>query len=398
MRIVIFCHPSFPGSQSMPRYARWLASGMQARGHEVESWQPKPFFYTLSVPGAFKKWLGYIDQYIVFPIQVRQRINGLPKQTLFVFADHALGPWVPLVADRPHVVHCHDFLAQRSALGEIPENQTGWTGKLYQAYIRRGYRKGRNFISVSNKTQGDLHGFLKASPSFSEVIYNGVNPNYTPGQAAESRSVLSARFGIDLSSGYLVHVGGNQWYKNRKGVLEMYDAWRKAYSRPMPLLMIGEEPTPELAAFANASAFQNDIHFLTGVDDQHVVHAYRGAQVFLFPSLAEGFGWPIAEALACGCRVLTTSEAPMTEVAGTAAALLRRRPLDELDSQLWADEGAVRIQQILNESAEKRREWINEGLMNVKRFTIETATDQIEDAYKTILGAYHFAGQTHSLV
>ena len=382
----------------MPRYARWLASGMQERGHEVESWQPKPFFYTLSVPGALKKWLGYIDQYILFPIQVRQRIKGLPKQTLFVFADHALGPWVPLVADRPHVIHCHDFLAQRSALGEIPENQTGWTGKLYQAYIRRGYRKGKNFISVSNKTQADLHPFLKAAPAFSEVIYNGVNPDYTPGQAAESRSVLSARFGIDLSSGYLVHVGGNQWYKNRKGVLEIYDAWRKAYSQSIPLLMIGEEPTPELSELAQTSAFKNDIHFLTGVDDQHVVHAYRGAQVFLFPSLAEGFGWPIAEAMACGCRVMTTSEAPMTEVAGTAAALLRRRPLDELDSQLWADEGAVRIQQILNETAEKRREWINEGFMNVKKFTIENATDQIEDAYKTILGTYHFAGQTHSLV
>ncbi len=382
----------------MPRYARWLASGMQARGHEVDSWQPKPFFYTLPVPEALKKWMGYIDQYIVFPIQVRQRIKGLPKQTLFVFADQALGPWVPLVADRPHVIHCHDFLAQRSALGEIPENQTGWTGKLYQAYIRRGYRKGRNFISVSNKTQAELHQFLKAAPAFSAVIYNGVNPNYTSGQAAESRSVLSARFGIDLSSGYLVHVGGNQWYKNRKGVLEIYDAWRKAYSPSIPLLMIGEEPTPELSELAQTSAFRNDIHFLTGVDDQHVIHAYRGARVFLFPSLAEGFGWPIAEAMACGCRVLTTSEAPMTEVAGTAATLLRRRPLDELDSQLWADEGAVRIQHILNETAEKRREWIDRGLTNIRRFTIENATDQLEETYQKILGTYRFAGQTHTLV
>lgn len=388
MRIVIFCHPSFPGSQSMPRYARWLAGGMQERGHEVESWQPKPFFYSLSVPGVLKKWLGYIDQYILFPIQVRKRLKALPEQTLFVFADQALGPWIPLVANRPHVIHCHDFLAQRSALGDFPENRTSWTGKSYQAYIRRGYRKGKNFISISNKTRADLHQFLKTHPSVSEVIYNGVNPIYAPGQVTESRSVLSTRFGIDLSAGYLVHVGGNQWYKNRKGVLEIYTTWRNVYGRNLPLLLIGEEPAPELVELAESSGFKNDIHFLTNVDDQHVIHAYRGADVFLFPSLAEGFGWPIAEAMACGCRVMTTNEAPMTEVAGKAASLIRRR--DEKDSPFWAEEGAVCIEQILNETPDKRSELRNEGFLTIKKFNIQKLTDQIEDTYKKVLNTYPF--------
>jgi glycosyltransferase involved in cell wall biosynthesis len=75
-----------------------------------------------------------------------------------------------------------------------------------------------------------------------------------------------------------------------------------------------------------SSPYKADIHWLSGIDDEHVAHAYSGAAVFLFPSLGEGFGWPIAEAMASGCPVVTTDEAPMTEVAGEAGFLIPRRP------------------------------------------------------------------------
>ena len=146
MRLVFFTHPQFMKSQSMPRFASLLSTGMQKLGHEIELWFPKPVFYSLPAPGFIKKWLGYIDQYVVFPLKVKQKIKKEAADTLFVFTDQALGPWVPLVKHRPHVIHCHDFLAQRSALGEILENPTGLTGKLYQKFIFRGYSQGENFI------------------------------------------------------------------------------------------------------------------------------------------------------------------------------------------------------------------------------------------------------------
>jgi len=66
MHIVIFTHPPFLGSQSMPRFANMLCRGMQKRGHEVEIWTAKTKFYDWQVPVGLKKWMGYIDQYIVF--------------------------------------------------------------------------------------------------------------------------------------------------------------------------------------------------------------------------------------------------------------------------------------------------------------------------------------------
>jgi hypothetical protein len=181
VNIVLFAHPTFLGHQSMPRFAHMLADGMRARGHEVAMWAPQAKLVNLPAPRALKKWLGYLDQYVLFPMQVRKRLRQCSPATIFVFTDQALGPWVPLLTDQARVVHCHDFLAQRSVLGEIPENPGSWTGYQYQAYIRRGYAQGMHFISVSERTKADLHRFLPVAPISSEVVYNGLNQALRPG-------------------------------------------------------------------------------------------------------------------------------------------------------------------------------------------------------------------------
>ena len=75
MKIILFTHPDFLGSQSMPRYANMLLRGMQERGHEVEVWSPKARFYKLPMKDSLKKWLGYVDQYIVFPMEVKFKLG-----------------------------------------------------------------------------------------------------------------------------------------------------------------------------------------------------------------------------------------------------------------------------------------------------------------------------------
>lgn len=384
MKIVFLTHPNFMGSQSMPRFAKMLSSGMSARKHEVEVWSPPAIFFNLPFPKSLKKWLGYIDQYICFPIIVRKRLRSCQSDTLFVFTDQALGPWVPLVSNRPHVIHCHDFLAQRSAKGEIAENPTGWTGKQYQTFIRQGYSKGKNFISVSQNTKKDLHKFLNSKPLISEVIYNGLNPLFKFVDPVQARSIVSKRFNLNLENGYFLHVGGNQWYKNRIGVIEIYNAWRSLEGVGKPLLLIGEPPNSDLLVVYNASPFKNQIHFLSKVEDESIHLAYAGASAFLFPSLAEGFGWPIAEAMASGCQVITTNEAPMTEVAGNAAYLI---PCRSQNSESWANSGADTINEILTLSSHESETKKKAAIENCKRFDNQTVLNQIEDIYENILNA-----------
>lgn len=387
MRLIFFTHPEFFGSQSMPRYARWLAKGMKARGYIVQVWRPKAFFYKIPAPATLKKWLGYIDQYCIFPFWVKKHLRHQEKNTIYVFTDHALGPWVPLVNMLPHVIHCHDFLAQRSALGEIKENPTSVSGQIYQKFIRSGFSKGKNFISISNKTQADLHQFLPQKPQYSEIVYNGLNQEFKPvGEIKKIRKDLSEAFGISLNEGFILHVGGNQWYKNRLGVVAIYNAWRKVSEKKLPLIMVGKEPIKKLESFKNSTAYGSDIHFLKEVSDELVRKLYGTASVFIFPSLAEGFGWPIAEAMASGCPVITTNEAPMTEVGGDAAYYISHMPAEYVDG--WANKECVVLEQVLNLSNFEREERVKLGLENSARFDSEKALNKIEAIYKDIFAAY----------
>jgi len=380
MRIIIFTHPAFTVHQSMPRYAKMLTDGLRARGHTVEVYSPDAYFDKLPAPAFLKKWFGYIDQFLIFPAIIKNRVRS-HDHTLYVFSDHALGMWVPAVKHLRHIIICHDFLAQRSAAGEIIQNQTGSTGKLYQKLIRKGYRQGNNFISVSKKTQQDLHRFLGFIPPVSKVLYNGLNNNFTPLDIERSRQVIGKTIGLNVSDGYILHIGGNQWYKNRIGVVKIYNAWRAMFNNALPLLLIGLVPSPDLRRAIETSPYRNDIFALTDINDDDLNAAYSGAWVLLFPSLAEGFGWPIAEAMASGCPVITTNEAPMNEVGADAAIYIPVQPVNLAEKVKWAEQSAKVLNEVIVMPNPQRLNLIDKGLHNSKRFDTDAALDTAEKIF-----------------
>lgn len=387
MHIIQFTHPDFINSQSMPRFARMISDAMIERGYAIECWSAKPITYLLPVPAALKKWLGYIDQFIIFPLQVRLRLRNTPKNTLFVFSDQALGPWVPLVSERPHVIHVHDFLALRSALGEYPQNPTSRTGRAYQWLIRRGFSKGKNFISVSQQTREDLHRFLPAPPEVSEVVYNGLNYPYHPMTTIDCARVFD---GCDSSlplGEFLLHIGGNQWYKNRMGVLEIYAAYANACPNPVPLLMIGPPPTQAMQEITVKLPATAQVRFISGLSNEQVCAAYSSARLLLFPSIAEGFGWPIAEAMACGCPVLTTGRPPMNEVGGDAAFYIPEKPQKVGEIHAWAENAAHQIIAILGQSPDSRNSVRESCLRNAARFDTDKTIASYENIYLKALTA-----------
>jgi glycosyltransferase involved in cell wall biosynthesis len=389
MRLVLLTHPVSLKSVSMPRFAGMILRGMAGRGHEVKLWTSRPVWSRLPVRSSFlRKWLGYADQFLMYPQELRQQMNREPDDTLFVVTDQALGMWVPHLAHRPHVIHCHDFLALKSALGEFPENPTRWTGRQYQRLIRKGFACGRAFISVSEKTRNDLHRFLPVAPNISEVVYNGLNHCFRPMDPEERNSLLK-QTGVEISdNGFVVHIGGNQWYKNRIGVLKIYHAYAAFHPRPPALWMIGTAPTTELFKLATDVSLPGRVHFLTELTNEQVNAAYSQARALLFPSLEEGFGWPIAEAMAAGCPVLTTSIAPMTEVGGTAAHLIPRMPAQDAARQKeWATSAAAVLNEVVSRDAISRAKLIEAGRLNAARFDAETALAAYEEIYEKVLTA-----------
>jgi glycosyltransferase involved in cell wall biosynthesis len=387
MKIVLFTHPSFLAHQSMPRFAKMIEKGMLEKGHELIIWSPKGLLINLAFKKPIlKKWMGYLDQFVVFPIIIKFRLLSCSKDTLFVFTDNALGPWIPLVKKRYHVVHCHDFLAQQSAFGLLPENKTGITGKYYQKFIRWGYRKADNFICISKKTQRDLHFLLTKKPNISTVVYNGLNQNFeTVKNIIALRETLSDSYGIDLSKGYILHVGGNAFYKNKLGVLEIYEQWAKDFKGNVPLILVGEPPSEELIIFKERSIVSKSIYFITNIDDLQLQKFYQGASVMVFPSLYEGFGWPIVEAMASGSLVITTDEDPMKEVAAEAGFYISKKPFNSEELVKWKSNAAKVLEKVILFTPEQRMEAIQKSILRSNEFSAQGFVDSIEKVYQQIL-------------
>lgn len=388
MNLVLLTHPNYLGSQSHPHFARMLLTAMRRRGHSVTLRQPQAWLRR-HVGGRGAKWAGYVDQYVVFPRELRRAMALDPLDTLYVFCDQALGPWVPLALHRPHVVHCHDLLALRSALGLVPENPTSPSGRLYQRYIRAGFSQARHFISVSEKSRSDLHALGGVQPETSEVVYNGLNHPYRRRDPDRARQTLLQAGLPAPARGLLLHVGGGQWYKNTAGVIELYAHYvqrRVQAGRPVqPLWMVSPPPARTLLERIKALPAQGEVRFLQRLENAALEALYSLADATLFPSLAEGFGWPIAESLACGCPVLTTDEAPMNEVGGRHAVYLPR--LTSPDGlAAWAAHGAQTLIDALDRPAGERAAAAGAGIEWSQRFDPDRAIDAYLGVYATVLG------------
>lgn len=370
---------------SMPRFAAMLRDGMRSRGHTTSSLTATARVHRMSqgAPGGVRKWAGYVDQYALFPRELRRFVRDQPKDALYVLTDHALGMWAPVVAPLPHVVHCHDFLAINSAQGRYAENPTGFTGRCYQALIRRGLGKAEAFVSISEKTQADLHEALGRTPRFSKVVYNALRGDFTRLSKETANRLLAGELTPADGQGFFLHVGGSQWYKNRPGVVRLYAEWLRQSSEQLPLWMVGPPPPDSLKSFAASHTPPGSVRFLTHLDDAQVKAAYSLAVMLLFPSLEEGFGWPIAEAMACGAPVFTTDARPMTEVGGEAAIYHRR--MTQGDEAAWAIDGAKRIVDHMKSTDTAKETIHRRGVEQAKRFDLETTLAAYEECYLAAL-------------
>jgi glycosyltransferase involved in cell wall biosynthesis len=388
VNLVLFTHPEFLGLRSQDHYARMLREAFRRRGHRVDLRRAPAIVRARVADGALAKWAGYVDQYLLYPSRMRRAMREDPPDTLYVFCDQALGPLIPDAVSRPHVVHCHDLLALRSALGDVPENPTGFSGRLYQRWIRAGFRRARHFISISEHTRRELHALGGMPRGLSEVVHNGLNHPFRPLAPALARASLVAAGLPADAHGCLLHVGGGQWYKNTVGVAHLYAAYVRdalaAGDIPAPLWLVGPPADARLASALAQVPRAGVVRFFQGLSPQALEALYSHARLLLFPSLAEGFGWPILEAMACGCPVVTTGEAPMTEVGGDVATYLPRL-VHGADVAAWAERGAQVLVTVLKRGPEERARVARAGIERAARFGADAAVDACLAVYRRVL-------------
>lgn len=373
MKICLIANYPADGQQSMLRYADYLERELTRRGHDVRRIQPRVRAARLVPQGnPLRKWLGYIDKFALF---ARDLPSAVSDAEVIHICDHSNSPYLSRLERKPRVITCHDALAIRSGLGEFQQNPTGWSGRRLQHWILKSLPKATLMLCVSEKTRQDFDRLL-ANPVPSTVVWHGLNWNYQSAPASEVESVR-ARLGLDGE--YLLHVGSNQWYKNRLGVLKIFAELKKFERfRATKLVMAGRPFTPAMSEFCG-DAMLADVVPVLGPENATLQALYTGALAFVFPSLEEGFGWPILEAQACGCMVFAADRAPLTEVAGDGAIYL---PPDDPEAAA----------QVILAGVGRRSQLVEAGWRNLDRFGADAMFAGYEAAYARAVALHEQGG------
>jgi glycosyltransferase involved in cell wall biosynthesis len=371
--------------ESMQRFAGILSDGLSARGWNVQSWRPRPRFANLAGKyryGGLPKYLGYLDKFVVFPrsIQRRQRIAATPH-TVYHIVDHSNAVYAPSLPAGRLTLTCHDLLQIRSALGEFPHHPVSASGRRYQQWILDNLRKLRRAVCISRKTRSDLQRLAGLGDEQTPVVYMGLNYPYKPMDKPAALEVLRACCERhedvwpqlqSAASGFLLGVGGAHWYKNRTGLVSIFAELQKFPGAPSRLLYVGPPLDPEQIDILRRHRLESAVLRISGVSNEELRAAYSLARGLLFPSWEEGFGWPIAEAQACGCPVFTSNREPMTEIGGEAGCYID--PADPVSAA-----------SIISEALQSPERMIRLGLAQAARWDTSHMLEGYEEQYAAMI-------------
>ncbi|WP_158615267.1 glycosyltransferase family 1 protein [Acidipila sp. EB88] len=200
---------------------------------------------------------------------------------------------------------------------EHPEWYSAAYAKWYSLMFRRLATNAAHLIAVSSYTKDRLVRQLGCDPDDVTVVYNGpaqstrLSTTFEAARACAALALPSRRYVLSLSS-----------LEARKNLPTIFAAWRIA-QRSLPdnvwLVLAGQQADASVFGKQQLSAIPARVHFTGYVAEEHLAGLYSGASLFLFPSLAEGFGLPLLEAMSCGLRAVTSNNSSLPEVGGDAA-------------------------------------------------------------------------------
>lgn len=239
-------------------------------------------------------------------------------------------------------------------------NESCWQEKHYAILSANHY------LTISQNTATDLiHFYPHITKEQVDVVYLGVDSIFKS-SADQQKLSIQRELGIKLP--YFVMVGSRMSLKGYKNAILFFKAlqkWHQSSNFAVVCVGVNADLEPELAALVP----DLNIHLIK-LDDRQLAAIYSGAIALIYPSLYEGFGLPIIEAMACGCPVITCRNSSIPEVAGEAAIYV-----DEHDET----EMIEALNQVL--IPEVRQGLIAAGYAQAKKFSWQKTAQQIENIF-----------------
>lgn len=279
---------------------------------------------------------------------------------------HSMAFVTPLLSRIPTVITVFDL-----SFMHYPDSFPPLQRRYLQSQTARSCRKARRVITISESSRQDVHQIFQVPLDRIDVVYPGVDAQYRPLPDAD---LAEFRRREALPQHFLLHVGTLQPRKNIPILLEALARLR----RPDLLLVLAGGKGwlyEEIFAQVIALGLENQVRFTGYVADAALPLWYNAATVLLFPSVYEGFGLPVVEALACGTPVIAARSSSIPEAGGEAALYFNPHDSEALAAQLTA----VLDDQDLAASMREK------GLIQARRFSWQKAGEETARVYRRAL-------------
>jgi glycosyltransferase involved in cell wall biosynthesis len=236
-----------------------------------------------------------------------------------------------------------------------------WKRMFYGRVVAaRLARRQSRILAISENTAQDIVRFFRIPRDRLDVVHSGLDhKRFFPGDAARAKLLCAEKFGLDRP--FFLYVSRLEHpAKNHVRLVEAFDRFKATTGSPWLLAFAGEDWHDAIAIHQAIQSSPNcrDIRCTGFVNDALLPDLYRAAEVFVYPSLYEGFGMPPLEAMACGCPVICSARGALGEVVGNAAAVVEPEDVNALASQLCA----------VSMSPAVREQMRKAGLAQAKRF------------------------------
>lgn len=299
---------------------------------------------------------------------------SMPIEFLMGMLDIFHGPcyFVPHCLRCKSIVTIHDLMTLR-----YPEFLELETVDYYNKKIRISTQRADAIIAISNFTKTEIVDLLNIPEERVRVIYNGISPVFHPVKERRKIEGVKAKYG--LTGNYLLFVGNIEPKKNISTLIRACAALWNSTIYKYPLLVIGSKTWhlwhfKEVWKVVQQFHAEKDIIFADVVCNEDLPYLYSGAELFIFPSLFEGFGIPVIEAMACGTPVVASNRASIPEIAGEAALLVDPLDVNEMTEAMHK----VLSNRIL------REQLVEKGLKQVKNFSWERTARETLKLYHEI--------------
>jgi len=276
--------------------------------------------------------------------------------------------YAPRFCPCPTVVTIHDlsyFYYPQEFLKEDLHKLKNWT--------KYSLNNATHVIGVSNNTKDDIEKFYSISKDKVTVIYNGFNEKKK--SKATHNEIRATNIEEIISNNYFLYVGTIQPRKNIEKLIEAFDEFIK--EKPdYKLVIVGKKGWLYEKIFAKVTELQLEKHIIfTGyLLDSDLGTLYQHAQSFVLPSLYEGFGIPLLEAMSFGCPIISSNTASLPEIGGDAC--LYFNPNDTMDMR-------DKINTIVSDT-DLRKELIERGKQRVKKFSWDKCGSETLDVLKNV--------------